>query len=83
MSPTLPFGEARTALTDLINRAQYQGTRTVITRHGRPVAAIISIADLEMLTNLIALWGIDAIKTVIAAAQQQAQKTDVGTNESG
>ncbi|MFD3910484.1 type II toxin-antitoxin system Phd/YefM family antitoxin [Streptomyces sp. NPDC058603] len=40
--------EARAHLADHINRAE-QGTPTVITRNGAPVAALVPIADFEAL----------------------------------
>lgn len=39
--------EARQQLGALINRAGRDGERVVLTRHDLPVAAIVSIADLE------------------------------------
>src|SRR6185312_6653657 len=41
--------DVRTNLGDLANRVGYGGERLVITRHGKPVAALVSIADLERL----------------------------------
>ncbi|MFE9612624.1 type II toxin-antitoxin system Phd/YefM family antitoxin [Streptomyces sp. NPDC006012] len=40
--------EARAHLADHINRAE-EGTPTVITRNGAPVAAVVPIADFEAL----------------------------------
>ncbi|MFF2846648.1 type II toxin-antitoxin system Phd/YefM family antitoxin [Streptomyces sp. NPDC058001] len=40
--------EARAHLADHINRAE-QGTATVITRNGEPVAALVPIADFDAL----------------------------------
>lgn len=39
--------KAREQLGDLINRAGYGGERFVLTRHGKPEVALVSIADLE------------------------------------
>ncbi len=44
--------QARTELADLVNRAAYGGEHVVLTRHGRPVAAIVSAADLARLDAL-------------------------------
>ncbi len=41
--------EARARLADLANRVVYGGERVVLTRHGRPFAALISAGDLELL----------------------------------
>lgn len=47
--PTIGATEAANTLGDLISRAQYAGERTVITKHGKAVAALIPYADLEKL----------------------------------
>lgn len=38
---------ARDCLGDLINRTLYGSERFVLTRHGKPAAAIVSVADLK------------------------------------
>lgn len=38
--------QARESLADVVNDAAYAGTRTVITRRGKDVAAIVPISDL-------------------------------------
>lgn len=48
----LSTGQARESFAELVNEAAYAGHRTVVTRHGKPVAAIVSIADLDALTSL-------------------------------
>lgn len=44
--------ELRDRIGDVLNRVLYNGERIVIERRGRPVAAIISMADLEYLERL-------------------------------
>ena len=39
--------EARAQLSDLINRVGYGGERIVLTRHGKPLVALVPAADLE------------------------------------
>ncbi len=41
--------EAREEFSKIINQAAYGANRTVVTRHGKEVAAIIPISDLERL----------------------------------
>ncbi|MEU5701976.1 type II toxin-antitoxin system Phd/YefM family antitoxin [Streptomyces aurantiacus] len=45
---TVTVREARAHLADHINRAE-EGTPTVITRNGEPVAAVVPIADFDAL----------------------------------
>ncbi len=49
---TISATEARSGLSDLIPRARYSEERTIFTRHGEPVAALISMEDLETLKKL-------------------------------
>ena len=44
--------EARKNLADVINSAQYGKERIILTRHGKDVAGIISIDDLNLLEKL-------------------------------
>ena len=49
----MSISNARSQLTELVNRAFYSGERTVLQKHGKPLAAIISIKDLELLERII------------------------------
>jgi prevent-host-death family protein len=44
--------EARDTLGAILDRAGFQGERLTITRHGRQLAALVSIGDLEKLESL-------------------------------
>ena len=65
--------EARNQLPDLLEAAE-KGRSTVITRHGRPVAAIVPLDEYERtgrqepLTSLKGsgrgLWGVDSARTI-------------------
>lgn len=44
--------EARGQLSDVISRAAFAKERIVLTRHGKAVAAVVPIEDLELLENL-------------------------------
>jgi len=46
---TVSATEARNRLSKIISQAEFSGERTVLTRHGEPVAALISLNDLEAL----------------------------------
>lgn len=61
--------EARQHFTDHVSRAQLTGERIVITRKGKPVAAIVSLEDLEILQELE-----DRID--IAAADEAVHESD-------
>lgn len=48
----IPVTQARAELADLINRVVYGDERVVVTRHGKPLVALVSAADLERLEAL-------------------------------
>jgi prevent-host-death family protein len=52
MSETKRVSEARGEFSELVNRAAYRHERVLLTRHGKPIAAIISKEDLEYLEAL-------------------------------
>lgn len=43
---------ARDRFADTLNRVAYRGERIVLERHGKPVAALVSLDDLELLEHL-------------------------------
>jgi prevent-host-death family protein len=52
MMTVMAISDARTNLSDLVNRAAYARERIVVTSHGTPRAALISIDDLRRLEEL-------------------------------
>lgn len=48
----IPVTQARADLAELVNRVAYSGEQVVLTRHGKPVAALVSAEDLELLDRL-------------------------------
>lgn len=45
----VPVREARRSIAELLNRAAYGVERIVVVRHGKPIAAIVCVEDLEFL----------------------------------
>ncbi len=41
--------EAKTHLSEYLNRVAYRGERILVERHGKPVAALVSVEDLRRL----------------------------------
>jgi antitoxin YefM len=67
MSETLPLGEAKAHLSELVSRVGGRHERVAITVHGRPSAVLVAVEDLESLEETIALLS-DA--TVLRALAQ-------------
>ena len=49
---TLSIAEARNGLAEAINRVSYGGERVIFARRGKPVAALVSPADLALLQRI-------------------------------
>ncbi|MGA5037349.1 type II toxin-antitoxin system Phd/YefM family antitoxin [Streptomyces capoamus] len=64
MAYEIPVTQARAELADLINRVVYGGERVVVTRHGKPLVALVSAADLERLDALDEPAGEQVISSV-------------------
>ena len=81
MAYEIPVTQARAELADLINRVVYGGERVVVTRHGKPLVALVSAADLERLEELgepaeepvvsAVSTGVSGVREVTSAAREQ------------
>jgi prevent-host-death family protein len=52
MARRLSASQARASFAEALNRASFAGERTVIRRHGKDVAAVVSAEDLKILEAL-------------------------------
>jgi prevent-host-death family protein len=50
---TISAEEARNQFAELLNRAAYGHERTIVTRRGKRLAAIVSIEDLDLLEAIL------------------------------
>jgi prevent-host-death family protein len=60
MEQGIPVTQARADFAELVNRVVYGNERIVVTRHGRPLVALVSAADLDRLNALDAAVESDA-----------------------
>ncbi|MFD7690850.1 type II toxin-antitoxin system Phd/YefM family antitoxin [Streptomyces sp. NPDC059781] len=72
MAYEIPVTQARAELADLINRVVYGGERVVVTRHGKPLVALVSADDLRRLEEL---------KEAPESAEEQVISTVAGVRE--
>jgi prevent-host-death family protein len=47
MTREVPVTQARADLADLVSRVGYSGERILLTRHGKALAALVPVSDLE------------------------------------
>lgn len=48
----VPTAEVRRNLADLLNRVAYGRERVVVTRHGKGIAALVPVEDLDLLERI-------------------------------
>lgn len=88
MAYEIPVTQARAALADLINRVVYGGERVVVTRHGKPLVALVSAADLEKLEGSGPAADEDVISTVsrvrdLPSAEGERQRFGIAAEHRG
>ncbi|MFH9864071.1 type II toxin-antitoxin system Phd/YefM family antitoxin [Streptomyces sp. NPDC017202] len=91
MAYEIPVTQARAELADLINRVVYGGERVVVTRHGKPLVALVSASDLERLDALDApdapagervISSVSAVRDV-ASASGERQRFGIAAEHHG
>ncbi len=58
------IAEARAALADISNRVEYRSERIVVTKHGNPVFALVTIEDLKKLEKYEVLEALHSEKSI-------------------
>ena len=72
MSETVPFTEAKTHLSDLVDRTSREHERFIVTRNGKPAAVLLSPEDLESLEESVAILGDRALLGSIRKSRREA-----------
>ena len=57
--------QLRTAISDLLDRVVHHGERVAVERYGKPVAALVSSADLELLEAIENRMDIEAARRAL------------------
>ncbi|MET9764765.1 type II toxin-antitoxin system Phd/YefM family antitoxin [Streptomyces sp. NPDC006372] len=91
MAYEIPVTQARAELADLINRVVYAGERVVVTRHGKPLVALVSADDLRRLEEAQELAEpaeeqvVSAVSTVheVASAARERQRFGIAAEHRG
>jgi prevent-host-death family protein len=73
----VPISEARDHLGDLVAKAEHAHERIVLTRHGRAVAAVISIEDLRELEAAEDEADLAAARAALALGEPRIPHQDV------
>lgn len=60
------ISDARESFSTTVNRVAFGGERVVLTRHGRPVAAVVPVEDLELLEAVEDARDLDEVRAALA-----------------
>ena len=69
MSVSVGIHEAKTNFSALVSRAAFAGERFIVQRHGKPMAAIISLKELQMLEELERQADLEHLNQAIATSE--------------
>jgi len=75
---TISATEARSGLSGLISRVKFSEERTVVTRHGEPAAALVSIEDLKVLRKLENATDVKRAREAIEDAREHGGTKSLG-----
>ncbi|WP_253890378.1 type II toxin-antitoxin system Phd/YefM family antitoxin [Actinokineospora diospyrosa] len=73
----MPISMARDHLGEVVSRVEHAHERAVLTRHGRPVAAVVSIDDLRRLEAAEDEADLTAAREALASAEPRVPHHDV------
>ncbi|QDQ10173.1 type II toxin-antitoxin system Phd/YefM family antitoxin [Streptomyces spectabilis] len=89
MAYEIPVTQARAELADLINRVVYGGERVVVTRHGKPLVALVSADDLRRLEEAEepaqdqVITSVSSVGGAAAAAAGERQRFGIAAEHHG
>ncbi|MBI4005041.1 MAG: type II toxin-antitoxin system Phd/YefM family antitoxin [Gammaproteobacteria bacterium] len=69
------IADARTGLSEIINRTAYRKERVVLTRRGKQVAAVVPIEDLELLEAIEDRLDLDTARKALNEAGKKGTMT--------
>lgn len=73
----MPITEARDHLGEIVSKAEHAHERTVLTRHGKAVAAVISLEDLRELEAAEDEADLAAARESLSSAQPRIPHAEV------
>ena len=73
----LPISEARDHLGELVAKVEHAQERAILTRHGRPVAAVVSIEDLRALEAAEDEADLAAARESLASEERRVPHSEV------
>ncbi len=71
---TMRAGEARDRFSEMVNRAAIGKERVVLTRRGKPLAAVVPLEDMELLEDLEDRLDLDDARAALEEWKQTGEK---------
>jgi antitoxin YefM len=79
---TLPLGEVKTHLSELVGRVHDHHERVTVTVHGRPSAVLVAVEDLERLEETLAIMrDPDTLRRLAESDAELARGEEVSADE--
>ncbi len=78
---TAPLTEIRDNLSEAIDEVTAAGSDLVVTRHGRPVAVVVSYEDYESLIETLNILSDSETMSALDEARSEAETGDLATLE--
>ena len=69
---TVAATELRSAISELLDRVAHHGERVAVERHGKPVAALVSSEDLELLEAIENRVDIEAARRALSESGRRS-----------
>jgi len=73
----LSISEARDHLGDVVAKVEHAQERMVLTRHGRPVAAVVTIEDLQALETAEDEADLNAAREALASDEPRVPHSEI------
>ena len=77
MPETISTADARMNFSDIINKVAYGNEPIVLTRRGKSIAAIVSIAELELLQRIEEHMDVEDAKAALAEPGENISAEEV------
>ena len=79
---TIPLGEVKSHLSELVGRVHDHHERVTVTVHGKPSAVLVAVEDLERLEETLAiLRDTDTLKRLTESDAELARGEEVSADE--
>lgn len=75
LAEQMPLAEVKNRLSEVVEQVEREHGRLVITKHGRPAAVIISVADLESVEETLDVLGSDGLLADLREALAEGGRT--------